>query len=127
MYTNTNLNPLNPPLMEPTVEAETKFFTELEENVNIFKRKHPGIQLYLIEVENDDAPLQFVLKQPDRKIMAAVAKLAHSDPFQSAVVLIENCLVYGDKAHLDDVSVFSAVSEKFESAMQSRKATIKNL
>lgn len=96
--------------------------------IEVLKRKHG--KLFLIEVESDtegQPPHEFILKMPDRTIMGAVAKMAHGDPFKAAIVMVENCLVDGDKTLLEDVSIFSAVSEQFEKVAQSRKATLKNL
>lgn len=95
-------------------------------DVEALKRKHGKI--YLIEVENPGgAPFEFVLRQPDRNIMGAVAKVANSDPFKAGVILVENCLLYGDKTALEDITVFSAVAEQFEKVNAARAATIKNL
>ena len=103
--------------------------TPFEQRVEALKRKYPNTKLVLIEVESgvEGEMHEFILKHPDRKIMCAVAKLAHSDPFQSVIVLIDNCLVSGEKSLLEDITIFSAVSEKFENAIQAKKATIKNL
>lgn len=95
-------------------------------DVEALKRKWGKI--YLIEVENPEGtPLEFILRQPDRKIMSAVSKIANSDPFQAGIVLVENCLLYGDRKALEDVTVFAAVSQHFEAVNAARAATIKNL
>ena len=95
-------------------------------DVEALKRKYGKI--VLIEVENPGGnPFEFVLRQPDRNVMGAVAKVANSDPFKAGVILVENCLLYGDKAALDDITVFSAVAEAFEQFNKARAATIKNL
>ncbi len=95
-------------------------------NVEALKQKHGAV--YLIEVDNPGGdPFQFFLKKPDRIIMSAVAKLGSTDPLRAASTLIENCLLAGDKKLLDDITIFSAVSEQFETVIQARKATIKNL
>lgn len=95
-------------------------------DLEALKRKYG--KLYLIEVENPGgSTLEFVLRQPDRNVMGAVAKVANSDPFKAGVILVENCLVFGDKTELDDITVFSAVAEQFEKVNAARAATIKNL
>lgn len=111
---------------QPTEMEPVPVVPELSK-IEILKRKHGRI--FLIEVESDveGKPYEFILKMPDRKIMGAVAKVAHSDPFNAAFIMVENCLLDGDKTLLEDVSIFSAVSEQFEKVAQSRKATLKNL
>lgn len=95
-------------------------------DVEALKRKYGKI--YLVEVEDPSGtPLEFVLRQPDRNVMGAVAKVANSDPFKAGVILVENCLLYGDKTALDDITVFSAVAEQFEKVNAARAASIKNL
>lgn len=86
-------------------------------------------KLWAVEVENPDGrwPHVFVLKQPDRKTLSAAAKVGHSDPFQAGEIVIKNCLVHGDAALLEDMTIFSAVSAQFEKVNQARAATIKNL
>ncbi len=106
--------------------AEQPQLTQPKYDVDYLKRKWGKI--YLIEVENPNGePLEYVLRQPDRTIMAAVGKIANTDPFKAGVILVENCLLYGDKTALEDMTVFSAVAEAFEEVNKSRKATIKNL
>lgn len=96
--------------------------------IETLKRQHG--KLHLVEVAgetDDDSPLYFVLRQPDRKVMAAAAKLGHSDPFEAGSIIIRNCLVWGNADLLDDMSVFAAVSEQFERVNKARAASIKNL
>lgn len=99
------------------------------EDIAALKRKH-GPELFLVEVEPaqaGDNPLQFVLKKPDRKTLSASSKVAMTDPIAAADVAIKNCLVWGDPAHLEDVSIFQALAEKFEEINKARQATLKNL
>jgi hypothetical protein len=86
-------------------------------------------KLWVIEVENPEGnwPHVFVLKQPDRKTLSAAAKVGHTDPYQAGEIVVKNCLVHGDAALLEDVTIFSAVSAQFEKVNQARAATIKNL
>ncbi len=121
-YSNTTNEPQS--IIEAFVQKTNNETPSL--NVDALKAKYGAV--YLIEVDNPDGdPHQFYLKKPDRIIMGAVAKLGSSDPFRAASTLIENCLLAGDKKLLEDMSIFSAVSEQFETVNQARKATIKNL
>jgi len=101
----------------------------LSEDVVVkLKRQHGKIHLVEVAGEREgDAPLFFVLKSPDRKIMGAAAKIGHSDPFAAGDMMIRNCLVWGDENLLDDMAVFGAVMAEFEKVNQARAATIKNL
>lgn len=92
------------------------------------KREHGKLHLVEVAGETDgDAPHFFVLRQPDRKVMAAAAKVGHTDPFEAGSIIIRNCLVWGDAGLLDNMSIFAAVSEQFERVNKARAASIKNL
>lgn len=96
--------------------------------VEKLKREHGKLHLVEVAGETDgDVPHFFVLRQPDRKVMAAAAKVGHTDPFEAGSIVIRNCLVWGDSHLLDDMSIFAAVSEQFERVNKARAATIKNL
>ena len=98
-------------------------------NIDELKRKH-GSPLYLVEVESEkegEKPLVFIFKKCDRKTLSAVAKVAQGDLTAASEVMIKNTLVFGDINAIDDVSVFSALSEKMEVINAARKATLKNL
>ena len=111
--------------IEPVLAHESGLPPALIEKL---KRKHG--QLWLIEIAPEivgDATLEFVFKKPDRKILSAVAKVGRTDEVEAGYVLLVNCLVWGEKEHLDDIQVFSALSQKMEALNAPRTATIKNL
>lgn len=96
------------------------------DKIEMWKKQYGN--LYLIEVENPNGdPHVFVLKQADRRTLSAAAKVGHSDPLQAAEIMIKNALVWGDASLLEDVTIFSAVSQQYEKVNQARAATIKNL
>ena len=99
------------------------------ERIEALKRTHG--ELYCIEVAPEEGtegePLVFLLKKPTRQTMSAAGRFAQSDPMQAAAVMVENCLVEGPKEALDDLTVFSAVSEQFDALTAPRKATLKKL
>jgi hypothetical protein len=97
-------------------------------DIEKLKRQY-GADLYLIEVPGDtpEETLQFVFKKPDRRALGAAAKFAASDPIRAAEVMIETCLCLGDKAALEDIGVFQAVSERFGEINKAREATLVKL
>lgn len=97
-----------------------------DEKVKELKRAH-GADLFMVEVENGDEPIELVFKKPTRQVMSASAKFAQSDPLKGAEIMIENCLVHGDKKWLDDLTVFTAVAEQFGEINKAREATLKKL
>jgi hypothetical protein len=111
--------------IEPVLMPESGLTPTLIEKL---KRKHGP--LWLIEVAPEasgDTALEFVFKKPDRKILSAVAKVGRTDEVEAGYVLLVNCLVWGEKEYLDDIQVFSALSQKMEALNAPRIATIKNL
>lgn len=91
-----------------------------------YKARHADI--YLVEVENGEAEtLEYLFKSPDRKTMSAAGKIAMTDPVRSMEVLIDNCLLEGDKKQLENSQVFQAVAEQFEVINKPREASIKKL
>lgn len=116
--------------LETTEAPERNTVDNYPFSLQKLKKQH-GDKLFLVEVEPEDEggePLTFVFKMADRKIMSAATKVAQTDPFGSADVLVKNTLVWAsnDKA-LDDIRVFSAVSGQVERIHEPRTAKLKNL
>jgi hypothetical protein len=96
--------------------------------VQALKTKHG--EIYEIEVQPGEIggeTLVFLFKRPDRKTLSATAKIAQSDPVQAAVVMLTNCLVWGEVKHFDDMAVFQSVSSHFEEINKARESTLKKL
>jgi hypothetical protein len=90
------------------------------------KRQH-GPHLHVVTVKGEDGELVFVFKRPDRSTLAAAAKFASTDPIRAAEVMIETCLVEGDKTALEDITVFQAVAEAFGELNRPREFTLVKL
>ncbi len=93
------------------------------------KRKYGKLSIVTIDRENDDGnieELEFVFKQPDRKLMSAAAKMAKEDPLKSADVIIQNCLVAGPHEALDDLKTWLTVADQVQEMMKPYAARIKN-
>lgn len=87
-------------------------------------------EIYLVEVKpltKGDDPLQYLLKAPERKVLAASAKLATSDPLQATEVMLKNCIIEGDIKALDDNRIFLAVSAHLQTINKPRVATLKKI
>lgn len=101
-----------------------------EAEIARLKRTH-GDNLFMVEIAGDPKyhhqTIQFVFKRPSRKILGAVSKISQNDPVEATYVLLCNCMVFGDKEHLDDTAIFSAVSQQFEKVNAPRIASVKNL
>lgn len=98
------------------------------EQIARHKAKHKNIYLITVEpAEVDGEQAQFLFKQPDRKVLAAAGRFAATDPMKAAEVMLDNCLLEGDKLLLDDVAVFTAVAAQFEEINKPREAAIKKL
>lgn len=115
---------------EPPVNMEpvTAPLPEYPFDLAMLKKQHGKI--FLIEVESEqpgEPPIQFVFKMADRKVMSAVAKVAQTDPFGAAEVIVKNTIVWGEQKHLEDMRIFSAVSAQVENLHAPRVARLKNL
>jgi len=98
-------------------------------DIEKLKREH-GSPLYLVEVAPETEgmePLVFIFKKCDRKTLSACAKIGQADLTAASEVMIKNTLVFGDNKAIEDVSVFTALSEKMEVINAARTATLKNL
>lgn len=98
-----------------------------EKTIKRLKAKYKTIYHVNVEDDEQEGGYDFVLKSPDRKTMSAVAKIGQNDPYASSEIMIKNCLVHGDPALLEDVTIFSAVFEQFQKNIVARKATIKKI
>lgn len=99
-----------------------------QETIAKHKVRHTNIYLITVEpAEPDGERLEYLFKQPDRKVLAAAGKFAASDPMRAAEVMMDNCILEGDKKQLEDVAVFTAVAAQFEEINKPREAAIKKL
>lgn len=100
-----------------------------EAKIKSLKLQH-GNELFHIAVDPVEpgvAPLDYVFKMPDRKVLNAVAKVGQSQPFEASDIMLKSCMVYGDEAALEDIRVFSSVSAHFEEIMRPRQSSLKKL
>lgn len=104
--------------------------TQLDE----WRKEHPGAVMIEVELEEDnlsaDAPkARYIAIPPNRNVLNALAKYAQSGNTGKAnEVLLKNCILGGDMAHLDnktDNSVFLSVLEQVGTLVERKKATIK--
>lgn len=96
-------------------------------DTQIKKLKAQHGQLYLVEVEGEEQIHQFVFKMPSRNVISASAKVIEDDPIQSTEIVLENCIVYGDRKLFEDMSIFQAIGKHLHTIVQSRESTIKKL
>lgn len=90
------------------------------------KKQHGKLTQITTKDENGN-DVVFIFKKPDMATMSATAKIAQTDPMQSALVFARNTLVDGDSALLEDVDIFSSISESIMSLVETRKVEVKNL
>lgn len=94
------------------------------------KRKHGRLTIVTVERHSDQdsdvEEIEFVFKQPDRKLMSAAAKMGKEDPMKSADVIIQNCLVSGPAEELEDLRTWLTVSEQVQTMMAPYGTRLKN-
>lgn len=99
-----------------------------DEQIQKHKARHKNIYLITVEGETkEEENIEFLFKQPDRKILAAAGKFAASNPLQAADIMMQSCLLEGDKNALEDTAVFTAVAAQFEEINKPRESAIKKL
>lgn len=90
------------------------------------KKQHGKLTQITTEDENGNAVV-FIFKKPDMATMSATAKIAQTDPLQSALVFAQNTLVDGDPALLEDVDIFNSIADHISALVETRKVEVKNL
>ena len=98
-----------------------------KEAIEKLKKEHGRVFEIVVELpnkENRESPetTSFYFKQPDRQIIDATNKAAQRSEIKAAEVMINNCLLKGDKSLLKEIGVFMAVSEQLERILDKKKS-----
>ncbi len=92
-----------------------------QEQIDSWKRKHQKVFCY----EVDGQKLYF--KQPDRKTLAAASVIARNDPMKYNEFVLNNSFLGGERAMLEDDSVFYGLSQKMDELVAAKVGELKNL
>lgn len=96
------------------------------EEINKLKAKHGDkLSLCSVTTQNGDA-FEFVLKKPTRAVIQAVSAVG-GDTTKASDLMIENCVVGGDKDALEDGEVFVAVLEEVGNLFGAATTSVKKL
>lgn len=95
-----------------------------QREIDRLKKQHGKLTLITVNDENDQE-VHFWFKKPDMRVMSATAKVAQSDPMQAAQIFATNCIVKGDVTLLDDVDIFSSISEPIMELVETRAVEVK--
>ena len=90
--------------------------------IEALKRKHG--EIFQIDVEGEKP---FVLKKPDLACVSAYAKLVNTDSIKAAQVVLNSCIIEGDKTKLEEPEVLLSLVKHVNSLMTTRRSTIKKL
>ena len=96
------------------------------QEIKDLKAKH-GAGLKMLNVTTEDGTEhEFVLKKPTRLVIQAIAATKGNET-KSSDLMIENCVVGGDKEALNDGEVFVAVLDEIGKLFGAATTTIKKL
>jgi len=103
-----------------------------KEAIAKLKKEHGRIFEVIVELPNKDRSNEqpttsFYFKQPDRDILDAVNKVAQRSEIKATEVMINNCMVAGDKDLLKDIGVFTTIGEKLENILDKKKSYLVEL
>lgn len=97
--------------------------------IEALKRTHG--EIFLIELADDlekqEPELEFVLKKPNMDTIRAFQKLSQSDPLRAIEVVLNDCLVHGDKARLQEPEVILGMGPHVRELVRAKQGRIKKL
>lgn len=91
------------------------------EQIEAWKKKHGKVFCYEVDGE------KIYFKQPDRHIIASAGVIAANDPIAYAEHIFKNCFLGGNKALLDDNSVFFGLVQIIDQLLSVKVGELKNL
>lgn len=94
-----------------------------QKKIDALKRQY-GSELFLIEVEGEKP---FVLKKPNLTTVSAFSKVSQVDPIKAATIVLNDCIVEGDKSRIEDPEVMLALTKHINALMVARQSSIKKL
>jgi hypothetical protein len=99
----------------------------LNEKIGLLKKKHNVDHIWHLSIPAEEGEVEhdFFFNKPDRAVMSAAMKASKDDDMKFPEIIIENCLLDGDKDALDDIGIFVTVSEKLEKLIGKRAADLK--
>ena len=92
-----------------------------QEQIDSWKKKYRKVFCY----EVDGKRLSF--KQPDRNTLAAASVIARNDPMKYNEFVLNNSFLGGERAMLEDDSVFYGLSQKMDELVAAKVGELKNL
>ena len=93
-----------------------------KEEINKLKKKHGT--LWLITFEDNK---EVVVKKPSRQVLKLAMSKAQTDPLGFAEVILQNCMVGGDKEVAQDDDYFLSAAGQLEELMNVKSSEIKKL
>ena len=108
-------------MQEPIILSAT------DELVAKLKAKHKVDAIWHICLPKDGnaAQLDYYFRQPTRAEMSAAIKASKNDEMMFADVIIDNCLLLGNREALENLGVFISVSEHLEALIGKRAGELK--
>lgn len=110
--------------LSPEEKQKINGFTE--EQYKELKVKY-GNRLRMVTVETEDGRYDYLIIRPSRAHMMLVASKGKDEDYEAAnAVLINNCVVAGDREVLDeDYAVYSAVMQAMKELTEAAQAFIR--
>ena len=110
--------------LSPEEKQKVNGFTE--EQYKELKAKY-GNRLRMVTVETEDGRYDYLIIRPSRAHMMLVASKGKDGDYEAAnAVLINNCVVAGDRDVLDeDYAVYSAVMQAMQGLTEAAQAFIR--
>ena len=107
-------------------EEKQKIYGFTEEQYKEMKAKY-GNRLRMVTVETEDGRCDYLIIRPSRAHMMLVASKGKDGDYEAAnAVLINNCVVAGDRDVLDeDYAVYSAVMQAMKELTEAAQAFIR--
>lgn len=100
---------------DKTVNAVT------DEQIAEWKKKYRNVFCYTVDGE------KLYFRQPDRKIIAAAGVTATNDPIKYNEFVLTNCFLGGNRALLEDDSIFYGLSHVVDKLIAVKVGELKNL
>lgn len=95
-------------------------------NLEVLKERHGAIYEVVVSEANEDGTDEvFIFREPNRAELKAATKMGMNDPLAGSEVIIENCLVFGNRELLEKTGVFLAVSEHLDVIIGKKVSAIK--